>query len=79
MDLLCETLMKALNDDYGKSGEIGELRKNLETRYLKYDWACRKYIQRRKDGSYMNSDDAFDNAFYEFEKRSDAKNGRNGN
>ena len=78
MDSLYEALLKALNGD-GKAEELDALRKDFETRYLKYDWAYWKYIQRQKDGVYMNSDDAFDKVYYEFEKLIDGGNGRNGN
>lgn len=44
---------------------INDLRKDFADKYLKYDWAYWKYIQRQKEGNYMNSDDAFDNVYYQ--------------
>lgn len=74
-----EELLLALDKVYfcalsilnGKNENIAEfngLREDFADKYLKYDWAYWKYIQRQKEGNYMNSDDAFDNVYYEFIK-----------
>lgn len=74
-----EALLKVLNETYfcildilnGKSeraAEIDGLRESLEDKYLKYDWAYWKYIQSQKEGNFMNSDDAFDEVYYQFVK-----------
>ncbi len=45
---------------------LNGLRNDFADKYLKYDWAYWKYIQLQKEGNYMNSDDAFDNVYYQF-------------
>ncbi len=49
-----------------KQALLDGLKEDFADKYLKYDWAYWKYLQKQKEGNYMNSDDAFDNVYYEF-------------
>lgn len=59
-------VLSMLNGEKCDEKEFESLRKNFENEYLKYDWAYWKYIQRQKEGNFMNSDDAFDDVYAEF-------------
>lgn len=65
LDKLYYCLLAALNGEENES-LIDGLREDFADKYLKYDWAYWKYIQRQKEGNFMNSDDAFDNVYNEF-------------
>ena len=67
LDNLYSCILLLLNGE-GKAESLDGLRKDFEDKYLKYDWAYWKYIQRQKQGNFMNSDDAFDNVYYDFVK-----------
>ena len=67
LDNLYSYILSLLNGAK-KAESLDGLCKDFEDKYLKYDWAYWKYIQRQKEGDYMNSDDAFDNIYYEFVK-----------
>jgi len=66
LDDLYNCILTILAGDNEKKNIIDGLREDFADKYLKYDWAYWKYIQRQKEGNYMNSDDAFDNVYYEF-------------
>ena len=66
LDGLYDCILSALNGEEEKVQAIVGLRDDFADKYLKYDWAYWKYIQRQKGGNYMNSDDAFDKIYYEF-------------
>lgn len=68
LDNLYYCILSTLNGDIKTETEIDNLREDFADKYLKYDWAYWKYIQRQKEGNYMNSDDAFDEVYYEFIK-----------
>ncbi|MDE7439854.1 MAG: hypothetical protein K2N23_05045, partial [Clostridia bacterium] len=61
-------VLSMLNGEKNDGAELELLRKDFEKKYLKYDWAYWKYIQRQKEGNFMNSDDAFDRVYYDFVK-----------
>ncbi|MCM1440317.1 MAG: hypothetical protein NC131_14105 [Roseburia sp.] len=65
-DKLYYCILAVLNGDKKAETAMNDLREDFADKYLKYDWAYWKYIQRQKDGNYMNSDDAFDNVYNEF-------------
>ena len=66
LDELYSCILSIINGNSESTENLGNLRKNFEDKYLKYDWAYWKYIQKQKQGNYMNSDDAFDNVYYDF-------------
>ncbi|MCM1546398.1 MAG: hypothetical protein NC033_05105 [Clostridiales bacterium] len=66
LDKLYDCILSTLNGDNQPQTPIDGLREDFADKYLKYDWAYWKYIQRQKEGNYMNSDDAFDKVYYEF-------------
>lgn len=66
LDSLYDCVLSVLNGDEDKTKLIENLRDDFEDKYLKYDWAYWKYIQNQKEGNYMNSDNAFDNVYYNF-------------
>lgn len=66
MDKLYDCILSGLNG--GDLTELNALRDDFADKYLKYDWAYWKYIQRQKEGNFMNSDDAFDKVYYDFLK-----------
>lgn len=61
-------ILRMLNGEKNDGRELQLLSKDFEIKYLKYDWAYWKYIQRQKEGNFMNSDDAFDSVYYDFVK-----------
>ena len=66
LDKLYYCTLSILNGSDENKNSIDGLREEFAEKYLKYDWAYWKYIQRQKEGNYMNSDDAFDKVYYEF-------------
>ena len=68
LDKLYNSILCALNGGENSPTEIDDLSKDFADKYLVYDWAYWKYIQRQKEGNFMNSDDAFDNVYYEFKE-----------
>ena len=66
LDKTYNYVLLMLNGTKNDDAELESLRKDFEMKYLKYDWAYWKYIQRQKEGNFMNSDDAFDKVYYEF-------------
>lgn len=66
LDKLYYCILSTLNGDNKTNTPIDDLREDFTDKYLKYDWAYWKYIQRQKEGNYINSDDAFDKVYYEF-------------
>lgn len=68
LDSTYNYILSVLNGEKNDGNELAILRKDFELKYLKYDWAYWKYIQRQKEGNFMNSDDAFDKVYYEFVK-----------
>lgn len=68
LDKLYFCVLSVINDNEENKNTIDELREDFANKYLKYDWAYWKYIQRQKEGNYMNSDNAFDQVYYEFTK-----------
>lgn len=68
LDKLYYGILSKLNGANDSANSIDELREDFADKYLKYDWAYWKYIQRQKEGNYMNSDDSFDKVYYEFLK-----------
>lgn len=68
LDKTYNCVLAMLNGEATDSAELEKLSKDFEMKYLKYDWAYWKYIQRQKEGNFMNSDDAFDNVYYDFVK-----------
>jgi len=66
LDNLYNCILSVLNGDEKKQALIDGLKEDFADKYLKYDWAYWKYIQKQKEGNFMNSDDAFDNVYYEF-------------
>lgn len=66
LDKLYYCALSILNGSEEGKNSIDGLREDFADKYLKYDWAYWKYIQRQKEGNYMNSDDAFDKVYYEF-------------
>jgi hypothetical protein len=66
LDKLYNSILCALNGGENSPTEIDDLSKDFADKYLVYDWAYWKYIQRQKEGNFMNSDDAFDKVYYEF-------------
>ena len=65
LDALYARILDAL-DGEADARELDALRESFADKYLKYDWAYWKYIQSQKEGNYMDSDEAFDNVYYEF-------------
>ena len=68
LDKTYNCILRMLNGELTDGSELELARKDFELKYLKYDWAYWKYIQRQKEGNFMNSDDAFDNVYNEFVK-----------
>ncbi len=68
LDSLYDCVLSSLCGDKENINSIDKLRESFSDKYLKYDWAYWKYIQRQKDGNYMNSDDAFDGVYYKLEE-----------
>lgn len=68
LDKLYYGILSALNGAEENENSLDALREDFADKYLKYDWAYWKYIQRQKEGNFMNSDDAFDEVYYDFLK-----------
>lgn len=68
LDKTYNCILAMLNGEVTDSAELEKSSKDFESKYLKYDWAYWKYIQRQKEGNFINSDDAFDNVYYDFVK-----------
>lgn len=66
LDKLYYRTLSVLNGADENKQAIDGLREDFADKYLKYDWAYWKYIQKQKEGNYMNSDDAFDDVYNEF-------------
>lgn len=66
LDNLYDCILSVLNGEDKNEPLLDGLREDFADKYLKYDWAYWKYIQRQKEGNFMNSDDAFDKVYYEF-------------
>ena len=64
LDLLYESILSRLCDK--DDTDIDALRNSFAEKYLTYDWAYWKYIQRQKDGVYLDSDKAFDVVYNDF-------------
>lgn len=73
LDKLYYCTLSIINGAEENRNSIDGLREDFSDKYLKYDWAYWKYIQRQKEGNYMNSDDAFDEVYYQFLKEIDKK------
>lgn len=73
LDDLYNCILAVLNGEDKDGASLDGLREDFADKYLKYDWAYWKYIQRQKEGNYMNSDDAFDNVYYEFTEEIEKK------
>lgn len=71
LDNLYTCILSALNGAEEGEQSLDELRETFSDKYLKYDWAYWKYIQRQREGNYMNSDDAFDQVYFDFIKTID--------
>lgn len=68
LDDLYNCILAVLNGEGKDGASLDGLKEDFADKYLKYDWAYWKYIQRQKEGNYMNSDDAFDEVYYQFLK-----------
>ncbi len=68
LDKTYNCIWALLNGKASDGAELELLCKDFELKYLKYDWAYWKYIQRQKEGNFMNSDDAFDRVYEDFVK-----------
>ena len=66
LDNVYSGILSVLNGEEISRESFDKLREDFADKYLKYDWAYWKYIQRQKEGNFMNSDDAFDNVYYDF-------------
>lgn len=66
LDKTYDQVLSMLNGESDDVNALNTLREDFSDKYLKYDWAYWKYIQRQKEGNYMNSDDAFDNVYNQF-------------
>lgn len=66
LDSLYDCILSVLNGNTENGKLIDDLREDFAKKYLTYDWAYWKYIQRQREGNYMNSDDAFDDVYYKF-------------
>ena len=66
LDSLYDCTLSVLNGNEENLNSIRGLRDDFADKYLKYDWAYWKYIQKQKSGDYMNSDEAFDDVYYNF-------------
>ncbi len=73
LDKLYYCILSLLNGSEEAQNTLDGLREDFSDRYLKYDWAYWKYIQKQKEGNYMNSDDAFDKVYCEFIKDVDSQ------
>ena len=71
LDKLYYCTLSVLNGADENKNTIDGLREDFADKYLKYDWAYWKYIQRQKEGNYMNSNNAFDEVYYDFLKEVD--------
>lgn len=65
-DELYSCILSVLNGSSESTENLGSLRKNFEDKYLKFDWAHQKYVQKQKESNYINSDKAFDSVYYDF-------------
>lgn len=52
LDKLYNSILCALNGGENSPTEIDDLSKDFADKYLVYDWAYWKYIQRQKEGNY---------------------------
>ena len=68
LDSLYDCILSVINGNRENEKLIDDLREDFAKKYLTYDWAYWKYIQRQREGNYMNSDDAFDEVYYKFVK-----------
>lgn len=66
LDALYNHILSLANGETDDAASLDTFLKDFSDKYHKYDWAYWKYIQLQKEGNYMNSDDAFDNVYYEF-------------
>lgn len=66
LDSIYNCILSVLNGNKENEKLIDDLREDFAKKYLTYDWAYWKYIQRQREGNYMNSDDAFDDVYYNF-------------
>lgn len=66
LDSLYECVLSILGGEEKDISLLKGLTEDFTDKYLKYDWAYWKYIQRQKEGNYMNSDNAFDAIYYDF-------------
>lgn len=69
LDSLYNCVLSVINGDKENEKVLDGLREDFADKYLKYDWAYWKYIQRQKEGNYMNSDDEFDEVYYSFNEK----------
>ena len=63
LDLLYNCILSALCGDEDAFLSLDKLREDFADKYLKYDWAYWKYIQKQRDGKYFDSDKAFDRVY----------------
>ena len=63
LDELYYCVLTVLNGKEVSKEFIAKLRDDFADQYLKYDWAYWKYIQRQKEGNFMDSDDDFDKVY----------------
>lgn len=73
LDELYNRMLSALNGKEKNTDSIAELREDFTDKFLKYDWAYWEYIQRQKEGNFMNSDKDFDQVYNDLIKRINEK------
>lgn len=76
LDELYYCILAAFNGDEEKQNKLDGLREDFADKYLKYDWAYWRYIQRQREGNYMDSTDAFDKVYKEFMEELEKKNNK---
>lgn len=67
--IILDNRIRYMNEIGGDEKDISLLKGHTEDftdKHLKFDWAYWKYIQRQKEGNYMNSHNAFDAVYYDF-------------
>ncbi len=66
LDKLYSYILAMINGEENDDQKLEAYREDFSKKYLIYDWAYWKYIQRQKEGNYTNSDDAFDKVYEDF-------------
>ena len=65
LDALYNYILAMINGEEKDIAKLDAYREDFSKKYLIYDWAYWKYIQRQKEGNYMDSDDAVDKVYEE--------------